>query len=72
MNQRVKQMDQVLLLIPATIGAYRLGIYTWNRWYVAILVILATGVQAQEVNLLQNSDDLTPGRNKHITRGVSI
>ena len=51
MNKRVKQMDHALLLIPATMAVYRLGIYTWNRWYVAILVILATRVQAQEVNL---------------------
>lgn len=58
MNQRVKQMDQTLLLIPATMVAYRLGIHTWNIWYVAILVILATRVKAQEINLSQNSDGL--------------
>ena len=45
MNQRVKQMDQALLLIPATMAAYRMGIYAWNRWYVAILVVLAVGFQ---------------------------
>ena len=51
-------MDQALLLIPETMVLYGLGIHTWNRWYVAILVILATGLQAQDVNLSQNSDDL--------------
>ena len=44
MNQKVKQTDQALLLIPATMAVYRLGIYAWKRWYVVILVILATGV----------------------------
>ena len=56
-------MDQALLLIPATMAAYRWGVHTWNRWYVAILVVLATGIQAQEVDLLQGSDSLPPGTN---------
>ena len=65
MNQRVKQMDQTLLLIPVTMVAYRLGIHAWNSWYVAILVILATGVQAQEANLSQNRDG-------QLLRGINV
>ena len=45
-NQQVKQMDQALLLIPAIMAAYRRVVHTWNRWYVAILMVLATGIQA--------------------------
>ena len=51
-------MDQTLLLIPVTVAAYRLGIHAWNSWCVAMLVILATGVQTLNANILQDSNGL--------------
>ena len=58
-------MDQALLLIPVTMAAYHWGTHAGNRWYMAILVVLATRIQAQEVGLLQDSTRLPQaGTNK--------
>ena len=45
-NQRVKQLDQALLLIPATMAAYQWGAHAGNRWHLVMLVVLALGIQA--------------------------
>ena len=37
---------------------FELGIHAWYSWCVATRVILATGVQAQDANMLQDNSGL--------------
>ena len=49
---RGKQMDQTLLFITVAGTMCKLGIHAWYSWCVAIPVMLATGVQAQDASML--------------------
>ena len=51
-------MDRTLLFIAAAGMVSKLGIHAWYSWCIATLVMLATGVQAQDARRLQDSSGL--------------
>ena len=51
-------MDRTLLFIIAAGTVCKLGIHAWYSWCIAMLVMLAIGVQAQDASRLQDNSSL--------------